>query len=699
MLKRVFLFLLPWLVLPSLAFGGALTLTPPPQQAQNTCTYPCSFWKAISPDLALANQNFVMSAVWWQGPAFTSGYSGVHTNQAAAANAMGINTFLGIGLAWPSSFGVESGGELAAIQGVPGEQLIGGIFTDYTSTTSATSIQSVLSLINTRGAGHTDMGFNFGDEPPCGSSGAPPPPWMAQIPAAAATARGYDGSRLITMNFSSFVPFEASNSQSGASGCHAQFIAALNELSFVSFDVYPKQHGFIMRTDRGLAGAHVEGSDFATISADTTYIQGLGIQNLVNYEASNPHGPAPVYGFIAAGNNGLGDSQSLNFFTTDINGTTTITDDGFAGVFPSQFTTALWGGMTISSPQEGNVPYAVAGGLPPCTSTCLTGSIAGTTFTVTVAGNGNLAVGEFLDSSAGVTAGTRITACPGACGGTGAYTINISQTVGSQAFIADWFQANTTISTVTDGTHAVVNHAPFATKSGLQVYCTGGTGGVAGCCVIVINLCGPYGTQYRVTPQEQIADTFENLTAGAYGVLWFCNDLLPSGTPDNSFCLGDPAGGTAATIAHDTTQYINTNILAAYAQVINGPVDGLASMQKADDYTTTTTATSGILKVDTSVTNCPLRARATHANGFEYVIVMTDRRSTSPINCGALAGTTVTIKLTGKSGAAKIVYDSNSYLDPSHDSTNTIINLSGESFSDVIGANGASGQAKIYAIH
>jgi len=60
----------------------------------------------------------------------------------------------------------------------------------------------------------------------------------------------------------------------------------------------------------------------------------------------------------------------------------------------------------------------------------VTASIAGTVMTVTAVGSGALAVGQTLSGS-GVTAGTKITAFGTGTGGTGTYTVSVSQTVAS----------------------------------------------------------------------------------------------------------------------------------------------------------------------------------------------------------------------------------------------------------------------------
>ena len=60
----------------------------------------------------------------------------------------------------------------------------------------------------------------------------------------------------------------------------------------------------------------------------------------------------------------------------------------------------------------------------------VTGSISGTTLTVSAVTNGVLAIGSTI-SGTGVTAGTTITAYGTGTGGTGTYTVSSSQTVAS----------------------------------------------------------------------------------------------------------------------------------------------------------------------------------------------------------------------------------------------------------------------------
>ena len=67
---------------------------------------------------------------------------------------------------------------------------------------------------------------------------------------------------------------------------------------------------------------------------------------------------------------------------------------------------------------------------PDASAGSFTGSISGTTLTITAIGSGVVTVGQIL-SGAGVTAGTQITAFLGGSGGLGTYTVQTSQTVGA----------------------------------------------------------------------------------------------------------------------------------------------------------------------------------------------------------------------------------------------------------------------------
>lgn len=96
------------------------------------------------------------------------------------------------------------------------------------------------------------------------------------------------------------------------------------------------------------------------------------------------------------------------------------------------------GGATIgqkvyASYADGSLS-AAATATPP-TGAVVTGSITTTVLTVTAVTSGTLAVGQLISGS-GITAGTRITALLTGTGGTGTYTVSVSQTAGSTTVTA-----------------------------------------------------------------------------------------------------------------------------------------------------------------------------------------------------------------------------------------------------------------------
>ncbi len=101
------------------------------------------------------------------------------------------------------------------------------------------------------------------------------------------------------------------------------------------------------------------------------------------------------------------------------------------------------GGMKLRGTGYANKPnnvvdfYDRANGAPvwdqEANSATFTASISGTTLTVTAVGSGVVDVGDFLDAT-GIVSNTRIVGYGTGLGGTGTYTVNESQTIGSSAF-------------------------------------------------------------------------------------------------------------------------------------------------------------------------------------------------------------------------------------------------------------------------
>jgi len=97
----------------------------------------------------------------------------------------------------------------------------------------------------------------------------------------------------------------------------------------------------------------------------------------------------------------------------------------------------------------------------------VTAAISGTTMTVSAVASGTLAVGQEV-RGVGVTAGTLITALGTGVGGTGTYTVGISQTVGSSALTT-----NTPLITFDSVSQAFLVQSPTTGASSTMGYATG----------------------------------------------------------------------------------------------------------------------------------------------------------------------------------------------------------------------------------
>jgi hypothetical protein len=113
-------------------------------------------------------------------------------------------------------------------------------------------------------------------------------------------------------------------------------------------------------------------------------------------------------------------TAALKYLGTRVKGTVNTSD---TSVTAGAFTTGVK--YTIAS--LGTTNFVTIGGTA---SAVVTGSISGTTLTVSAVSSGTLAVGRYITGT-GITAGTNITALGTGTGGTGTYTVSASQTVSS----------------------------------------------------------------------------------------------------------------------------------------------------------------------------------------------------------------------------------------------------------------------------
>ena len=300
------------------------------------------------------------------------------------------------------------------------------------------------------------------------------------------------------------------------------------------------------------------------------------------------------------------------------------------------------------------------------------------------AGSDTLASTSFSSFSTSVTSGSNIVT------NTSHHVFGASpdtQTTFTASWIGLTLNDSTCISgtvvSVTDATHLVLSaNASCNNTTGTTVVSGGANGG--GC--LSNNLCLPNGNEYRATPAEVSGEAWNAIISGAVGITWFCQDGTSS-----TFCLGDSAGGSAATAAQANLVYID-GVLALYAPQLNTTTAGICSMQNVN-FTVSTSCTNGTLTMATSTSDVPgLAMLKQPVAGISYLFAMSDRRSAT--------GATMTFTATGLAGkVATVVYDSNSQYDNANNNVGATFTLNGSAqFSDTFGAHADSYQVRIYKI-
>lgn len=165
----------------------------------------------------------------------------------------------------------------------------------------------------------------------------------------------------------------------------------------------------------------------------------------------------------------------------------------------------------------------------------MTGSISGTTLTVTSVTTGTVSIGQGV-SGAGVAAGTTITGLGGGTGGAGTYTVSVSQTVAPESLTASPLAAavtgsisatTLTVSAVTYGTLAVGQSVTGSGISAGTVITALGTG------------TGGTGT-YTVSPSQSAGSTALATTSNAA--------LVTGSIQPNSGSVTGSISGTTLTV-------------------------------------------------------------------------------------------------------------------------------------------------------
>lgn len=182
----------------------------------------------------------------------------------------------------------------------------------------------------------------------------------------------------------------------------------------------------------------------------------------------------------------------------------------------------------------------------------VTGSIAGTTLTVSAVTSGTLAIGQTI-SGTGVTAGTKITALGTGTGGTGTYTVSTSQTASSTTITAGAttvaFDSQSGAFVITAGTPGAVGTITFASGAlATSLFLTAATGAVvsqgadattpaqsmAAVTALTQNFVS-FMTSFKPTIADMVAFAQWNATQGnRFLYAMWDNDLAPTTSSDTT---------------------------------------------------------------------------------------------------------------------------------------------------------------------
>lgn len=247
----------------------------------------------------------------------------------------------------------------------------------------------------------------------------------------------------------------------------------------------PSQNGIY--TFNGAGGALTRRSDFATTGQ---VIQGTQVRvtqgsvNALSVFAVTTANP------ITIGSSALAFSRVQTTDTQPMGDATTklATDQFVNNALTAVVTSATSYGWLCDSTDHSAAAIALlgtvtaAGGgtvyFPPCPMVSFTGSISGTTLTVSAVNIGTFAVGQIISGS-GVNVGTKITAFVSGTGGTGTYTVNNSQTGGSKTLVAgNTYRADSQL--VITSFPAIFSSAGLQASANIRLTGAGGGGNANG---------------------------------------------------------------------------------------------------------------------------------------------------------------------------------------------------------------------------
>ena len=231
--------------------------------------------------------SFFPIGVYYQSPS-GGDVPAPYTNQAQAFKAEGVNVFIGISPGWPTSYGVDSLGQLAAACAA-GMYVIGSDLVGTAAAGAPNSASSVLAAANSEpNCAKYLVGYDLGDEPAC----------SVNVAAQVAAVHAVDPSRMAYENTAGFYPNIPS----------AQCVGNLNAPDIASSDDYAV-------TNPWSPNCLVRGTD-----SDCLWEYGVATANTVKAAANKP-----AWIFVETGSDNMAQS-SQNGSVCDA--TTNLCTDG-----------------------------------------------------------------------------------------------------------------------------------------------------------------------------------------------------------------------------------------------------------------------------------------------------------------------------------------------------------------------------------
>jgi hypothetical protein len=258
-----------------------------------------------------------------------------------------------------------------------------------------------------------------------------------------------------------------------------------------------------------------------------------------------------------------------------------------------------------------------------------TGAISGTTLTVSAVASGNLAVGQTIYGT-GIAAGTTITAVGTGTGGTGTYTVGVSQTVASEALIGAG-----ALPTITGDILLGAGANSFNVQAGST---TGAVTELAGQRNLVVSVATNAGSSANVDITKAEGHQVTSLAVGSGGVL--------TARVDPTFAVGavNANGASTTTAIFDTTVHAGQSGADGAASFASGAqigisLDAIQTAQSAKYIFVQTSGAAGALTVgalgQTLLTNAPFLYTAASSNDAANLYVTLTLKSTAELGLNA----------------------------------------------------------------